>query len=353
MNYLKLFPLTRNQKILFFLIITTVVVVLFYIFSKIPQGESPIYTNTIPVIPTKTKRTEAEAVTLDPVRILNPEQKTIFNWGSVTTNIPESMGIYSIDVPIINTGTISSLIGKLGFSKQDQLTDLPEGDLQFINSANSLFVSTNTNQISYFTSLDIPPHNLNIPTSEAIVTAKKIISDLFGESFVLTLDKNPETRYFIHNPTSVEVEPKEATMESANVIAISFKQIISNFPIVSLSQKGGVVSVAIDTTNKLYSMIVNGGYQKVTEIKKDPLISFSNLMENATQQSLRISQSKDMNSERSFTDAKQINVTVKSVDLGYFQLNNDTLSPIYIINGIMSAKGLVEYPAIYIVPATK
>lgn len=353
MNYLKLFPLTRNQKILFISIIFTVFAVLFYVFSKLPQGQSPIFTNTIPVIPNKTTKPEAEAITLDPIKVLNPEQKTIFNWGSVTINIPESMEIYSIDVPIINTGTISNLVGKLGFGKQDQQTDLPSGDLQFINNAGSLFISTNTDQISYFTSLDLPPHNLNISSSEIIGTARKILSDLFGESFALTLDKNPEIRYLVHNTTSVEVEPKEATMESANVIAISFKQIISNFPIVSLSQKGEVVSVAIDTTNKLYSIVVNGGYQKITETKKIPLISFAKLQENASNYSLRISHSKDLGSERGYTDAKQIKVTVKSIELGYFQLSNYILSPVFIVNGIMSASGLSAYPAIYILPATK
>jgi hypothetical protein len=350
----KLFPLTDKQKVFWgFITVALIVAVIYTISSRFPPKPSSNFTDTIPVIPIADTNQENNLITLDPVKILNPEQKISFNWGNIAPPIPESMEVYTINIPIVNDAIISNLISKLGFSNQDKQVGMPTGDIQLINNGGSLFASIKTNQISYFSNSILPQHTLNLSKDQAINSAREIISSLFGELFVSTLDNSPEVRHVIHLSTDVEIEPRDASVETANAVIISFRQDVHNFPIMSLSSKGEVISLILDTTNKLYSLLVSGGYQKITETKKTPLIDFAKLQENASIYSLRISHSKDMGSERGYTDVKQVKVVVKSVDLGYFQFNNSILSPIFIISGTMSAKGLIDYPAIYIIPATK
>ncbi len=352
MKKIKIPQLTTKQKFLLGLAIIGILVVILLIILRIPQGGSPAFTETVPVIPSTSTTSETEFAIIDPVRVLNPEQKIVFNWNNISPAIPKSMSIYSINIPIINDVTVSNMIDKLGFTSQDIQPGTTNSELQLINNNGSLFSTTKLNHLSYSSTLGLPEHNSNISSSEAVKKAQEIATTLFGNYFASTLVDSPKVTYFLHSSENVESEPKIVSMETANVILISFNQKVNEFPVVSMSRQGEVLSITIDTTNKLYSLYLSGGYQKIVENKKSPTISFDALKANAPKSSMRISQSTDMAAESGYTDAKVITIDVKSVNLGYFQYNNYSLSPVFIIRGDMSAKGLRNQEGIYIVPAT-
>ncbi len=352
MNNLNFSNLTKRQKILLGITIGFIVLFLLVILL-ISSGKTPsIFVGTVPVIPTTTISPSKLVTTLDPVRAINPNQQISFNWNNVSPSFSESMNIYSVKQHVINNLTTSNLINQFGFANVKYI-ESPNGDIQLGSDLGVLFISPDQKQIAYKSLLELPKHTANISSPDAIKTAISTITNLFGPSFSTTLDTDAEVQYLLYVPQDADELPALATIETANVIVINFIQNVNNYPLVNRSQKGEIVSVAIDTTSKIYGVIVKGGYQEIAFSKKATLISYSDLQKNAPQNAVRISESKDLGSERAFTDAKLINVNVESVEVGYFQIGNNTLTPVFIIKGVMSAKNIPAYPAVYIVPATE
>lgn len=353
MNILQKTISNPKVKILLLIIFVIIVIALFFITSNLSKSQpqniltTPLIPATITVTPPKTINT----IPLENTNPHNPGQKLVFNWGNLSSNIPSTIRNYKVSSPLVNSNTITNAANRLGFTAVDKSTNTSENSFLWLKDKISFFGSPKQNQIFYISSREIPKNTRVISATEAATLAKNIISNLFGDNLALTLSTNPEIKYLFLQPQNEE-EPKDTSPETANIVNINFQQTIDNLPLLSLSKKGETFSVAIDTTNKLYLLYVHGGYLNLTEDKTVKILNLSELKSVAPSKALRISQAKDIPSEASFTKANTINVTVTNISLGYFHRADNSLFPVFVIKGNMSAKGLVDYPAIYIVPAT-
>lgn len=341
----------KNKKIFFILVILVVILVPFMLirlFSK-SQVQVPL---TTPIIPTTTPTEVKVATPLDTINPHNPEQKLVFNWGTLSPVLPSTIKNYTIVTSLISPSIINNAANKLGFTALDKSRNTSDTSYLWFKDKISFFGSPKQNQIFFTSSIEVPKNSGIISMNEATAISSNIISNLFGETLLSTLSTNPEVRYLDLQPR-VEEEPLDASPGTANIINVNYQQVIDTLPLLSLSKKGETISVTIDTTKKLYLLSVHGGYLTLREDKTSESLSFSDLKTVAPSQAIRISQSKDIPSEAAFTKSKSVNVAVKSVGLGYFQRADNSLFPVFIISGNMSAKGLTEFPAIYIVLATK
>jgi len=351
MNTLNFIFNSKNKKILW-VVFLILIIVIFYILRQLFFKDQLEKRITVPIIPPTTTITKVPQTPLDTSNPHNPTQKLVFNWGSVFPEIPQTMDNYLVSTPLITKSSISTMADKLGFTVSEISPYTDENSLLWINSNRSFFGSPKQNQILFNSTGETPKHLATISKDEALDISKKIISNLFGESLLSTLNINSEVKYLNLNPER-EDDPQETTPFFANIININFQQTIDRLQLLSLSKKGETISIAIDTNKKLYILYVYGGYQNLTKKETVNLIDFSRLIEIAPISAIRISQSKDIPSESAYTESKNIIINVKAISLGYFQRADNSLFPVFIINGNMSAKGLEEYPAIYIVPATQ
>lgn len=341
----------KNKKLFFVIGIITLLLIPFLLirlFSK-PQTQIPLTTPVLPIVnPTEVKI----STPLDTTNPHNPEQKLVFNWGSLSPVLPSTIKNYTVATPLINPNIINNAANKLGFTALDKSRNTSDTSYLWLKDKISFFGSPKQNQIFFTSSIEVPKNSGIISMNEATAISSNIISNLFGETLLSTLNTNPEVRYLDLQPR-VEEEPLDASPGTANIINVNYQQVIDTLPLLSLSKRGETISVTIDTTKKLYLLSVHGGYLTLKEDKTTELLSFSDLKNVDPSQALRISQSRDIPSEAAFTKSKSVNVAVKSVGLGYFQREDNSLFPVFIISGNMSARGLTEFPAIYIVPATK
>ncbi len=341
----------KNKRYLFVAVIIIILLVPFLLIKLFSKTQAPLPLTT-PIIPTSTPTGVKVTTPLDTTNPHNPEQKLVFNWGTLSPALPSTIKNYIISSPLINPSTINNAANRLGFTALDKSRDTSETSYLWLKDKISFFGSPKQNQIFFTSSIEVPKNSGVISINEATGIASNIVSNLFGETLLTTLSSTPEVRYLDLQPR-VEEEPLDTAPGTANIININFQQNIDSLPLLSLSKRGETISVTIDTTKKLYLLSVHGGYLTLKEDKSSELLTFSDLKSIAPSQALRISQSKDIPSEAAFTKSRSINVAVKSVSLGYFQRADNSLFPVFIINGNMSAKGLEEFPAIYIVPATK
>lgn len=352
MNLLqKLYPRSKTQKII--LVFSVVVIaVLPFVLIKLFSKPQPIQTpQTVPVIPIITLDEPKVIIPLNTTNPHNPEQKLVFNWGSLPSQTFPTIKNYRISAALINTPIIMNAASRLGFTALEKSQNTSENSHLWLKNNMSFFGSTKQNQIMFISTSEIPKHTTNIRTDEAIAISQNIILNLFGETLIKTLNPTPEIKYLDLNP-QIEDEPSETTPELANIVNINFQQTIDNLPLINLSKRGETISVAIDTTKKLYLLYVYGGFLRLTENGETTPRTFSQLKESAPSQAIRISQSKDIPSEAAYTKVKTVNIAVKEVNLGYFQRADNSLFPVFIIKGNMSSKGLAEFPATYIVPAS-
>ncbi len=341
---------SKTKKILY-LIVVVLVVILVYLISKSLPTNIQKQTNTVPVIPTPTSYGKPE-IPLDTVNPFNPSQKLVFNWGNLSPDLPTSLNNYSIKAPIVTVTTINSISSKLGFTLSEKSPYTDSESLLWVNNNRSLFGSPKQNQISFNTTGSTPKHTTTISKDDAIGIAKGVISNLLGEEIMETFTKTPEVTYHSFDAKK-EDEPKTATPETANTISISFQQEIDSLPFLNLSSNGETFSVVIDTDKKIYLFYIHGGYQSLSSNGQVNIVSFADLVNSAPTSAIRISSSEDIASERAFTESNIIRINVIEVLPGYFQRADNTIFPVFIIKGDMSASGLNPYPATYIVPATK
>ncbi|KKS94170.1 MAG: hypothetical protein UW68_C0041G0003 [Candidatus Collierbacteria bacterium GW2011_GWB1_44_6] len=328
-----------------------IALIIIYIAIKVLPEAQTRQRLTIPVIvPTVTP--QKPFTPLDTTNPHNPEQKLVFNWGSVSPTIPNTMTNYSVKSPLINSASITVIANKLGFTTLERSTETDENSFLWMNDNYSLFGSPTQNQIMFNSVVELPQNNSVITQEEALSITRNVVSNLFGETVLSTFNPNAEIKY-LNLQQQTEEEPIETTPDKANIINVNFHQTINGLRLINLSRTGETLSVAIDTSKKLYLLYVHGGYLSLAENGQSSLINFSSLIDTAPTNAIRISYSKDIPSEAAFTEASIVNINVNSVTLGYFQREDNQIFPVFIIEGLMSAKGLSEYPATYIVPATQ
>lgn len=344
----KFFTNPKNKKIIWIIFIILIVVI-FYILGQIFSGDRQQNVLTIPIIPATITTTKEPPAPLDTANPFNPEQKLIFNWGAVTADFPATITDYANSLPLVNSNTITTMANKFGFTTLERSPYSDEKISLWNNDHASLFGSPEQNQILFNSTTELAEHSGSISKEEAILLARSVVSGLFGEPLVATFNPNPEVKHFLLI-SNTEDEPTETTPEKANLINVNFQQLIDKLPLITLSKKGETISVAMDTAKKIHLLYIYGGYQSLKSKGSVPVPSISQLIEIAPTKAMRISYSKDIPSESIFTDAKVINIKVESIEIGYFQRNDQTIFPVFIVNGTMSARGVDSFPATYIVP---
>jgi len=350
MNIQQIFKSKSKVKGVVFVLFIVLIVIILSILRKVSviPPKNPIL--TVPIIPSIAPNTLQAP--LDTINPHNPIQKLVFIWGSNSPNIPPVLDNYYISVPLITDSSISIIANKLGFSLAEKSPNTSQNSSLWINNNSSLFGSPKQNQIFFNSTSKLSAHVNTITKDDAISISKNILTNLFDTSLLSTMDPNPNTQ-FLNLNLALEDDPSETTPELANIISVNFQQLINGKPLINLSKRGETVSVVIDTNKKLSLLNVYGGYKNLIQKGKSELIDFKKLIEIAPNNAIRISYSKDVPSEAAYTEAKTINITVKNIGLGYYQRADNSIFPVFVINGIMSARGLSEYPAVYIVPATK
>lgn len=340
---------TPKSKKILWIIFLFLVIVIPYLLGQFFTGRQRQNALTIPIIRPTITATKEPPAPLDTTNPFNPEQKLVFNWGAVTADLPPTIIDYTNNLPFVNANTITTMANKLGFTT---LEKSPYSDDKFSlwnNDHATLFGSVEQNQILFNSNVPLPGHLGSISKDEAVVLARSVISGLFGENILTTLDPNPEVKHLLLI-ADTEDDPAETTPDKANLINVNFQQTIDKLPLLSQSKKGETISIAMDTSKKLHLFYIYGGYQSLKSKGNLQVPSVSKLIEIAPTKAMRISYSKDIPSESIFTDAKVINIKVESIGLGYFQRSDQTIFPVFIVKGIMSARNADPFPATYIVP---
>lgn len=338
-----------KTRIAFYIVLVLPIIVILVLLPKTKINQTS--NNTVPLIPKPTNKSQEQPTAFNK----NPfilDQKIIFTWKNEPPIIPDSVNRYNINTPLVNESNIVSLVKKFNFAPDNELKENTEGTHYWISKDANLFGSVNQNQISYLSKSEVPDHKKDISQTEAITTAKQIITELFGSKTTDSLETNPTVKYYKITKDNIEEEPQESNIKENNIILISFRQNNYGLPSVYKSRTGEIISIVIDTSNKLYSLNIHGGFDQTSPEESFKTITYKELQELAGTEALRITFSKDIGSERAYSDAKSVNVTVNSVGLGYFE-SNKKLEPVFIIEGVMSIKGTPPYPATYIVPARK
>lgn len=346
MNFKNIFQNPKNKILRYFILVLPflIIIILF------PKTNIKTAKTTIPLVPLITQKS-TNKISLKNINNLNLEQKIIFDWNQIEPILPTKMNEYTVTTPIINTSTIISLANKFNFVSQDNSTEEDKSAFFWNNKTSSLFASTSQNQIFYRNNIEIPIHKLDISPEDSVMSSKEIINNLFGADFSNTLNDNPEIQYLNKIPNKIEEEPILVTNKENNLISIKFKQKIDNLPLVTQSRNGEILSIIIDTNKNLYSLNLYGGYSLISKQNEVKTLNLSQIKNLANTEALRITYSKNIGSENAYTKAKIINVSVTSIDTGYYQIDGLNIIPVYIINGVMSAKGVASYPATYIIPA--
>lgn len=344
----KFFTNPKNKKNIWIIFIVLIVIAS-YVLGQIFSGVRQQNVLTIPIIPATITTMKEPPAPLDTTNPFNPEQKLIFNWGEVTANLPATITDYSSSLSLVNPNTITTVANKLGFTTLERSPYSDEKISLWNNDHASLFGSPEQNQILFNSTTELAEHSGTISKEEAILLARSVTSGLFGESLLVTFDPNPEVKHLLL-VSNTEDEPAETTPEKANLINVNFQQLIDKLPLITLSKKGETISVAMDTAKKIHLLYIYGGYQGLKAKGSISVPGISQLIETAPTKAMRISYSKDIPSESVFTDAKVINIKVESVEIGYFQRNDQTIFPVFIVKGIMSARGVDSFPATYIIP---
>jgi hypothetical protein len=307
-------------------------------------------TSTTPLI-SDNKNKENNIQPTEYINVLNPNQKNNVEWNNLEFNLPKTANSYKINTPIINESTIVSLANKLNFQASDKLTDVDKGTNYWINNSSSLFASTKQNEITYFLTTQIPPHSQEIEEIEAVQIARQIIIELFNQEFFDSLD-SPIVKYFNHQPKKIETEPVLVDKKSNNIIQIAFNQKILSSQIFNSSKTGEILYLTIDTTKKLHSLNIYGGYQNIEQNKTENIMNYEELKESFQKNATRLTNAKDIGSEKGLSTAEEIKINLKSIKLGYFEFNS-IYSPVFILEGTVSTKNNPIFPAIYMVPAVK
>lgn len=352
MEKLKLFFSNPRNKRILLVILVIFAIVIPYMLGKVITGKQRHSPLTIPIIPTATITPTGPIVPLDTSNPHNPTQRLIFNWGITTADFPDSIPDYTSTTPLVNPNAITSIANKLGYTALQQSPYVDGTFYLWGNESTSLFGSPSQNQILFSTTSPLPATTTIIPKEQALILTKSLLSGLLGESIVSTFDTNPEVQYLSFNPQGADEEPAKATPETANLININYHQLVDGRPILSLSPKGETVSVAMDTSKKLYRLNIYGGYQSLNKKGDMNVPSLSRLIEIAPTSAKRISYAENIEAEAAFTNSTVLNISVVSAEVGYFHREDQTLFPVFIIRGNMSARNLTSYPAIYIVPIT-
>lgn len=321
------------------------------IFALAPKNKlNTPNTSTTPLI-SDNKNRENNIQIIKNTNVLNPNQKNNVEWNNLEFNLPKTANSYKINTPIINESAIVSLANKLNFQASDKLTDVDKGTNYWINNTSSLFASTKQNEITYYLTTQIPPHSQEIEEGEAVQIAKQIIIELFNQEFFDSLD-SPIVKYFNLQPKKIETEPVLVDKKNNNIIQIAFNQKILSSQIFNISKTGEILYLTIDTTKKLHSLNVYGGYQSIEQNKTENIMNYEELKESFQKNAIRLTNAKDIGSEKGLSTAEEIKINLKSIKLGYFEFNN-IYSPVFILEGTVATKNIPIFPAIYMVPAAK
>ncbi len=336
------------KKYIYYFVLALAIIMIVILIPKTSIKKSS--TETVPVIPASSTKKVNSSIPISK-NIFNSEQKITFNWNNEIPKLPTDMDEYYITTPLINTSNIISFANKFKFTDKDKVDETESGTYLWINKEGSLFGSNTQNQISYSYSMEIPKHVTDIPYNEASDVSKQLISSILGSDFVNSLDDNPTITYLNKKADAVEEDPQITNPKENNLISISYRQKIDNIPLVTKSRGGEVITTAIDTNKNLYLINLYGGYQSISKKSTTPIVSYSELKNIASVSATRITYAKDLGSENLLSNSQSLSVQVKSVNVGYYQENNASIVPVFIIDGLVSTKGVEEYPAKYIVPA--
>jgi len=346
-NFLK--NVSRNKII--FWVFVIVGLSLLIITNLLTPKQSTEPTSTIPVIPSITPSDYLASEPLPAENIFNPKQKIIFNWSNPTPQIPETMNGYKITVPLINPGTIAKTSEILGFTVADTIKTLNNTSFMWRNDKSSLFASIDQNQI-FYTRSEIPSHTNTITRDDALVNSNLIINRLFGDTFTKNISNDISIRYLILVPGIFDAK-ETSDPTKANLIELGYRQTIDNFPVVALSTTPKVFTIVLDTQKNVYKIDVFGGFLGTEKTADIELIKYSELQLRAPEKSRRISAVASTSEETAFSKASTLNVTVKSVQLGYFQRSDNSLFPVFLLSGTMSAKNMPDVAAEFFVPAAR
>ena len=328
----------------FVLALPVIIIILLTPRTKVNNKE----TETVPLISPNISK----ALTTDSSKqknIFNADQLINFIWTNNTPSLPQSMEEYYISTPLVNTANILSLANKFNFLSEDNISETEPGTYLWINKSGMLFGSIDQNQIGYSFTGNIPQHQNDISYNEAIEISKKIVAEKIKSDLVKSLDESPGVVYLTKKPESVEEEPLISNPKDNNLISVSYRQKISNFPLVTRSRFGEVITITIDTTKNLFLINIYGGFQAVSQKSSTKIPDYEKLKEFAGKEAIRITYAKDLGSEKELSSAKTVDVKVKNVSVGYYQENNASIIPVFIIDGTVATKGVVEYPAKYVV----
>jgi hypothetical protein len=335
----------KNRKLISFGLILFIVVIVIYLIQSITPKTNKS-TTTVPVINTNTPGLQTQNSTV------LPKQKLVFNWNNIKIDLPSSSKKYLITKPLVNKDTITQLAQDLGFLPEDLLKSVKSTSRTWNNNNGSLFSSIDQNQIIFSGKVIVLPNTSTVTKEEAISTSNSIISTLFGNDFINTLNNTPQVRFLKYNPANYNPTTINNPQE-AEYIEVSYKQSLDSHPLSSLSGNTSIVTVVINNQKNLFRLEISGGYLENTSQGEQSIVDINSLKINAPAKALKISSLPDVSLESSYLNLPNININVNSVVFGYFLTNENYVVPVVFVSGTASGNNFSAQQITYVVPVSK
>lgn len=334
----------KNKKTISSIIILIIFIVIFYLI-QIATPNKKNYTSTVPLIDTDypNLQTQNSAILL--------QQKLTFNWNNLKIDIPSSSKIYIITKPLVNKDTITLLSQSLAFSQKDILKSIKSTSQTWKNENGFLFASIDQNQIIYSGTYKSLPNTSSITKEEAISTSNTILSSIFGDDFIKTLNDSPQVRFLKFNPSNYNPTAIN-NFQEAEYIEVGYKQTLNSLPLSSLSGNTNIITLVIDNQKNLFRLEISGGYLEVKTEGERQLDDINSIKINSPEKALKISSFSDVSLESKYLNLTNININVGNLVFGYFLTNDNYVIPVVFISGTATGNNFSQQVT-YVVSVTK
>ncbi len=318
------------------LIIVGIILFFFTIIISILFGRRSMEVGTITPTPIPTPL--VGIITLEePV----PTPSLNINWTTQDIAVPDTMDIYAINENLVNPKTADLFAQKMGFSSSNEGESIDENFRKWTRGSAVFLTNFIDNLLQYSSGTEPQAVVQNITSEIYFLTARNYLQNVFGIQTV--------QGFINQNVSYLDQEDLPTTPDKAVTIGVSFFQSINNFPLATLSQTGGLVTVYFDKKLTLLSLNVKNAYSKVTSIGKFKTTPLSELIQNSNTMALRINASPNQDVGAETVLAKTISFNQTSAQVGYLSKDNQ-LIPVYLLEGTIKTSTVPSQPGLYILP---
>lgn len=273
----------------------------------------------------------------------NPDQLLDIIWQISNPSLPKQTPLYQVSTPLISSSSARLIAQNLNFTSQDIIFD-QNSQLVYKNKTRTLSANFDQHQLTY----NDPAPNLpdqNFPDQQTIQTV--LLNQLNR-----ILNSPPDLT--VYQP-SQPITASYQSQDTSQTQVISFTQSPNQTPLLSNSVQNTPLTVIFDSNLNIRHLEILGGYQSLNQTTTLPLLTFTQIKDQAPQNAQRLPSSALIKNEQKLTAASQLNLTVNQLNLVYlFDPQTPTiLHPVFLLSGPLSASDLTLPSTNFILPASK